>query len=112
MGTDPWANLNGGLWLGGKEQRGQGLLVFVSDWSFLIFSLPIVNCSGDVFTALIGEIASPNYPNPYPENSRCEYQIRLQEGFRLVLTIRREDFDVEPADLEGNCHDSLTVRHT
>lgn len=67
-----------------------------------------VNCSGDVFTALIGEIASPNYPNPYPENSRCEYQIRLQEGFRLVLTIRREDFDVEPADSEGNCHDSLT----
>lgn len=67
-----------------------------------------VNCSGDVFTALIGEIASPNYPNPYPENSRCEYQIWLQEGFRLVLTIRREDFDVEPADSEGNCHDSLT----
>lgn len=66
-----------------------------------------VNCSGDVFTALIGEIASPNYPNPYPENSRCEYQIRLQEGFRVVLTIRREDFNVEPADSEGNCHDSL-----
>lgn len=66
-----------------------------------------VNCSGDVFTALIGEIASPNYPNPYPENSRCEYQIRLQEGFRVVLTIRREDFDVEPADSEGNCRDSL-----
>ncbi|XP_034367863.1 complement C1s subcomponent [Arvicanthis niloticus] len=66
-----------------------------------------VNCSGDVFTALIGEISSPNYPNPYPENSRCEYQIRLQEGFRVVVSIRREDFDVEPADSEGNCHDSL-----
>lgn len=25
-----------------------------------------------------------------------------------MLTIRREDFDVEPADSEGNCHDSLT----
>lgn len=67
-----------------------------------------VNCSGDAFTALIGEIASPNYPNPYPENSRCEYQIRLEEGFRVVVTIRREDFDVEPADSEGNCRDSLT----
>ncbi|XP_011807888.1 PREDICTED: complement C1s subcomponent isoform X1 [Colobus angolensis palliatus] len=66
-----------------------------------------VNCSGDVFTALIGEIASPNYPKPYPENSRCEYQIRLEEGFQVVVTVRREDFDVEPADSEGNCLDSL-----
>ncbi|XP_051011279.1 complement C1s subcomponent [Acomys russatus] len=67
-----------------------------------------VNCSGNVFTALIGEIASPNYPSPYPENSRCEYQILLEEGFQVVVTLRREDFDVEPADSEGNCHDSLT----
>ncbi|XP_073862052.1 LOW QUALITY PROTEIN: complement C1s subcomponent-like [Macaca fascicularis] len=66
-----------------------------------------VNCSGDVFTALIGEIASPNYPKPYPENSRCEYQIRLEKGFQVVVTVRREDFDVEPADSEGNCLDSL-----
>ncbi|XP_070476708.1 complement C1s subcomponent [Equus przewalskii] len=66
-----------------------------------------VNCSGGVFTALIGEIASPNYPNPYPENSRCEYQILLEEGFQVVVTMRREDFDVEPADSEGHCADSL-----
>ncbi|XP_006914722.3 complement C1s subcomponent isoform X1 [Pteropus alecto] len=66
-----------------------------------------VNCSGNVFTALIGEIASPNYPDPYPENSRCEYQILLEEGFQVVVTVRREDFDVEPADSEGNCADSL-----
>nr|4LMF_A Chain A, Complement C1s subcomponent heavy chain [Homo sapiens]4LMF_B Chain B, Complement C1s subcomponent heavy chain [Homo sapiens]4LMF_C Chain C, Complement C1s subcomponent heavy chain [Homo sapiens]4LMF_D Chain D, Complement C1s subcomponent heavy chain [Homo sapiens]4LOR_A Chain A, Complement C1s subcomponent heavy chain [Homo sapiens]6F1H_B Chain B, Complement C1s subcomponent [Homo sapiens]6F1H_D Chain D, Complement C1s subcomponent [Homo sapiens] len=66
-----------------------------------------VNCSGDVFTALIGEIASPNYPKPYPENSRCEYQIRLEKGFQVVVTLRREDFDVEAADSAGNCLDSL-----
>lgn len=66
-----------------------------------------VNCSGNVFTALIGEITSPNYPNSYPENSRCEYQILLEEGFQVVVTVRREDFDVEPADSEGNCVDSL-----
>nr|KAF6493895.1 complement C1s [Rousettus aegyptiacus] len=66
-----------------------------------------VNCSGNVFTALIGEIASPNYPDPYPENSRCDYQILLEEGFQVVVTVRREDFDVEPADSEGNCADSL-----
>ncbi|XP_066116251.1 complement C1s subcomponent [Saccopteryx bilineata] len=66
-----------------------------------------VNCSGDVFTELIGEITSPNYPSTYPENSRCEYQIQLEAGFQVVVTIRREDFDVEPADSEGNCADSL-----
>ncbi|XP_006862816.1 PREDICTED: complement C1s subcomponent [Chrysochloris asiatica] len=66
-----------------------------------------VNCSGEIFTTPIGEIASPNYPNPYPENSRCEYQVLLEEGFQVVVTVRREDFDVEPADSKGNCHDSL-----
>nr|XP_012615927.1 complement C1s subcomponent [Microcebus murinus] len=65
-----------------------------------------VNCSGDVFTALIGEIASPNYPNQYPENSRCEYQVMLEEGFQIVVTVQK-DFDVEPADSHGNCRDSL-----
>ncbi|KAG8509054.1 Complement C1s subcomponent [Galemys pyrenaicus] len=66
-----------------------------------------VNCSGDVLTEKIGEITSPNYPNTYPENSRCEYQILLEEGFRVVLTLRREDFDVQPADSSGRCPDSL-----
>ncbi|XP_057559739.1 complement C1s subcomponent [Hippopotamus amphibius kiboko] len=66
-----------------------------------------VNCSGDVFTTLIGEITSPNYPSLYPENSRCDYQILLEEGFRVVVTMRKEDFDVEPADSQGQCPDSL-----
>lgn len=66
-----------------------------------------VNCSGDVFTEITGELSSPNYPNTYPENSRCEYQILLEEGYQVVLTLRKEDFDVEPADSEGHCHDSL-----
>lgn len=78
---------------------------------FFSFS-PIVNCSGDVFTTLIGEIASPNYPNPYPENSRCEYQILLEVGYQVVVTVRREDFDVEPADSGGHCPDSLVVSDT
>ncbi|XP_055962812.1 complement C1s subcomponent [Sorex fumeus] len=66
-----------------------------------------VNCSGNVYTELTGEITSPNYPNSYPENSRCDYQIRLEEGFRVVVTVQREDFDVEPVDSEGNCPDNL-----
>lgn len=81
-------------------------LYLISPFSFSL----LVNCSGNVFTELIGEITSPNYPNPYPENSRCEYQILLEQGFQVVVTVRREDFDVEPADSEGTCVDSLVVR--
>ncbi|XP_068416100.1 complement C1s subcomponent isoform X2 [Eschrichtius robustus] len=66
-----------------------------------------VNCSGNVFTTLIGELTSPNYPSLYPENSRCDYQILLEEGFQVVVTMQREDFDVEPADSAGHCADSL-----
>lgn len=67
-----------------------------------------VNCSGNVFTELSGEISSPNYPNLYPESLICEYRVVLEPGYRVVLNIRSEDFDVEPADSEGNCPDSLT----
>ncbi|XP_005016825.3 complement C1s subcomponent [Anas platyrhynchos] len=68
-----------------------------------------VNCSGNVFTELSGEIASPNYPNQYPENSRCDYRVALRPGYFVALTIRSEDFDVEPADSEGSCRDSFTL---
>ncbi|NXO91132.1 C1S protein, partial [Certhia brachydactyla] len=68
-----------------------------------------VNCSGNVFTEPTGEIASPNYPSQYPENSRCDYRVALSPGYFVVLTIRSRDFDVEPADSNGTCHDSLTI---
>ncbi|NWI12429.1 C1S protein, partial [Crypturellus soui] len=68
-----------------------------------------VNCSGNVFTEPSGEITSPNYPNQYPENSQCEYQVVLRPGYFVVFTIHSGDFDVEPADSKGRCHDSLTL---
>ncbi|XP_075759662.1 complement C1s subcomponent-like [Pelodiscus sinensis] len=67
-----------------------------------------VNCSGNVFTELSGEISSPNYPDEYPESARCKFRVVLEPGYRVVLNIRSGDFDVEPADNEGNCPDSLT----
>ncbi|NXD14826.1 C1S protein, partial [Nothocercus nigrocapillus] len=68
-----------------------------------------VNCSGNVFTEPSGEITSPNYPNQYPENSQCEYRVVLRPGYFVALTIHSGDFDVEPADSKGHCHDSLTL---
>ncbi|NWV00088.1 C1S protein, partial [Upupa epops] len=67
-----------------------------------------VNCSGNTFTDLSGQITSPNYPNQYPENSRCEYQVALRPGYFVALTMSSGDFDVEAADSEGSCRDSLT----
>ncbi|NXT82372.1 C1S protein, partial [Zapornia atra] len=67
-----------------------------------------VNCSGSVYTEPSGEISSPNYPNDYPENSRCAYRVSLRPGYFVTLTIPNGDFDVEPADSKGTCHDSLT----
>ncbi|XP_020849943.1 complement C1s subcomponent [Phascolarctos cinereus] len=66
-----------------------------------------VNCSGNMFTDLAGEITSPNYPSLYPENSRCDYRIFLEKGYQVVVTIKKEDFDVEAVDSEGDCPDSL-----
>lgn len=69
-----------------------------------------VNCSGNVFTELSGEISSPNYPSLYPENSQCDYRVILEPGYQVVLTIDgKKDFDIEPADSEGNCPDALRI---
>uniref|UniRef100_A0A8C0FY47 Complement C1s n=1 Tax=Chelonoidis abingdonii TaxID=106734 RepID=A0A8C0FY47_CHEAB len=43
-----------------------------------------VNCSGNVFTELSGEISSPNYPNLYPESLICKYRVVLEPGYRVV----------------------------
>ncbi|KAL7988458.1 hypothetical protein Chor_007377 [Crotalus horridus] len=66
-----------------------------------------VNCSGNVFTELSGEITSPNYPRPYPENSHCDYRVILEPGYQVILSIGNNDFEVEPSDLEGTCPDTL-----
>ncbi|XP_029437728.1 complement C1s subcomponent [Rhinatrema bivittatum] len=68
-----------------------------------------VNCSGAVYTDLKGEITSPNYPSPYPENSRCEYHIQLEAGYQVVVTFLPQDFDIEQHE-DGSCaYDSLAV---
>lgn len=106
--------VNAGDW-GDWRGSGRGKACQLHTWtiSFLnptcVPTLILVNCSGNIFSEPSGEIASPNYPNQYPENSRCEYRVALRPGYFVALTIRSEDFDVEPADSKGSCHDSLTV---
>ncbi|XP_063818580.1 complement C1s subcomponent isoform X2 [Pseudophryne corroboree] len=69
-----------------------------------------VNCSGALYTDLKGQISSPGYPAPYPENSRCEYKVLLEPGYQVILTFQAEDFDIEAAE-DGSCsYDSLTIK--
>ena len=42
---------------------------------------PIPTGCGGVYTELSGELLSPNYPQNYPNNARCEYHIVVPEGW-------------------------------
>lgn len=69
-----------------------------------------VNCSGGLYTDLRGQISSPGYPSPYPENSRCEYKVLLESGYQVILTFKAQDFDIE-APQDGKCiYDSLIIK--
>ncbi|NWW55687.1 C1R protein, partial [Ifrita kowaldi] len=44
-----------------------------------------VECSSELFTEASGYLSSPEYPQPYPEDLRCNYSIRLQKGLSITL---------------------------
>ncbi|KAM3913226.1 complement C1s subcomponent [Leptodactylus fuscus] len=69
-----------------------------------------VNCSGGLYTDQRGQISSPGYPSPYPENSRCEYKVVLESGYQVILSFKAQDFDIEAPE-DGSCiYDSLTIK--
>ncbi|NXC43322.1 MASP2 protease, partial [Penelope pileata] len=51
-------------------------------------------CQNQVFTQRTGEMASPDYPAPYPPLSTCSYSIQVEEGFLITLEFV-ETFNVE-----------------
>lgn len=67
-----------------------------------------VSCSEDYTGSQEGELKSPHWPNPYPENSVCSYLLAAEEGLQFELTFTGT-FDVEKAD-NGRCIDSLTIK--
>uniref|UniRef100_A0A2C9KDX1 CUB domain-containing protein n=1 Tax=Biomphalaria glabrata TaxID=6526 RepID=A0A2C9KDX1_BIOGL len=42
-------------------------------------------CGGE-FTAFRGIFQSPNYPDPYPPNSDCQWTIRVAQGSKIILS--------------------------
>lgn len=52
--------------------------------------------SGPVPRKLFGEIRSPNYPKPYPNNNISSWDIIVPKGYVVKLTFRY--FDLEPSE--------------
>ena len=40
-----------------------------------------------------GELTSPSYPSPYPNNADCQWHILVDDGFLVLLTF--VEFDIE-----------------
>ncbi|XP_052474293.1 complement C1s subcomponent [Carassius gibelio] len=66
-----------------------------------------VSCSEDHTGSQEGVLMSPDWPEPYPENSVCSYTLAVEEGLQFELTFMGV-FDVEKEN--GQCIDSLTIK--
>ena len=58
----------------------------------------MTGCGGN-FSTPSGTLMSKNYPENYPHNTECEWQLTVKEGRSVVLTFL--DFDVEGST--GRC---------
>jgi hypothetical protein len=48
-----------------------------------------------ILTSFRGEITSPNYPQDYPDNTACSWDIQVEEG--MSISLRFTDFHVQPS---------------
>ena len=70
---------------------------------------PSFSDCNQVLSSLQGNFTSPGYPMPYPNNARCNYDIVVPIGKRIVLTF--SDFDLEQSydyvQIQQTVHGSL-----
>ena len=65
--------------------------------SSLIRSLSTAACSsGDILTGSSGFFASPNFPNNFPQYSRCIWNITVPSGYIIKLTFHHFELDRYP----------------
>ena len=53
-----------------------------------------------MFTGWGGTITSPGYPNNYPNNARCTYDIRARRGMKIQLTFHFIDLESDHDELQ------------
>ncbi|XP_068089491.1 deleted in malignant brain tumors 1 protein-like [Hyperolius riggenbachi] len=54
------------------------------------------NCGG-LLTQMYGNISSPFYPNDYPANANCTWQIVVPEGYYIQLSFLHFDLEINPS---------------
>ena len=63
-------------------------------------------CNGGArLVAESGSLQSPNYPEDYPRDAVCSWQIEVPEGFQVVIQF--QDIQLERS---GNCIDYIEIR--
>lgn len=65
-------------------------------------------CSSELFTEASGYLSSPEYPQPYPEDLRCNYSIRLPRGLAITLKFL-EPFEIDEHQQVHCPYDQLKV---
>ncbi|KAF4529657.1 hypothetical protein B566_EDAN017693, partial [Ephemera danica] len=58
---------------------------------------PVLSGCGDIFYRRSGEIASTNFPQTYPNNAECEWEIRVDVGYHIGLSFTQR-FHIEMSD--------------
>ncbi|XP_025936151.1 complement C1r subcomponent [Apteryx rowi] len=68
-----------------------------------------VECSSELFTEASGYLSSPEYPQPYPEDLRCNYSIRLEKGLSIILKFL-EPFEIDEHQQVHCPYDQLKIQ--
>ncbi|PVD35988.1 hypothetical protein C0Q70_02958 [Pomacea canaliculata] len=56
---------------------------------------------GGLLQSSQGTVSSPNYPSSYPPNTECEWEIRVDSGYILILNVN-SSFDLQPGDCSSD----------
>lgn len=81
---------------------------FESDFSYSLSGFHLeyeIQGCGSIMREPSGRFTSPNYPNPYPHDMRCQWAIEVDYGQLIVIEFK--DFDFEATT--GCDSDGLTV---
>lgn len=88
--------------------NGQTLRIVSRNVTFRGTYSSFENSCGGILTSVAGSFASPLYPNSYPLNSECEWQIKAEKG--NFIELRFIKMDISSSD---NCNtDYLEIRQT
>ncbi|KAF4527381.1 hypothetical protein B566_EDAN015950 [Ephemera danica] len=64
---------------------------------FKLTAEPVLSGCGGIFHRHSGEIASTNFPQTYPNNAECEWEIRVNVGYHIGLSFTQR-FHLEMSD--------------